>query len=235
MLKKILVGILDITTLTCESELKGAYYFIPAERKQKIKKLKKHSDKMRSFGAELLLNECLLAYKYGNFNKLTILNSSMEDIIKNIQHTDAFQYQVTYNHLGKPVLAGENNIYMNLSHAGDYAVCAIASEPVGIDIEGKRKVNNAVMRKCFSEDEINWVNENINGREERFFRLWTAKEAFSKTTGRGLAQIMEGIYFTEKEKLQFADAELNKQYTIYEFDELRKKGYCLTLVIKEGN
>jgi phosphopantetheinyl transferase len=77
------------------------------------------------------------------------------------------------------------NICFNISHSANYVVCAIADSPVGIDIEGGRKVNNAVAKRYFTEEEIESIHS-----DEDFFKIWTFKEALGKCTGEGLLPVI---------------------------------------------
>lgn len=90
---------------------------------------------------------------------------------------------------GKPYLEGVENFYFNLSHSGDYVVCAVGEKPVGVDIQEYRKGTERIPERFFLQEETEDI-ERIDGteRQERFFRYWTAKEAYGKLTGKGLAQ-----------------------------------------------
>lgn len=93
---------------------------------------------------------------------------------------------------GKPFLRGLANApHFNLSHTRGLAVIAI-SQPheLGVDTEASDRPVNALelARRVFTPREIATL-EPLEGPPltERFFRYWTAKEAFLKATGRGLA------------------------------------------------
>ena len=45
---------------------------------------------------------------------------------------------------GKPVLKDCTNLFFNISHSGDYAVCAVSKQPVGIDIERIRRTSRTL-------------------------------------------------------------------------------------------
>lgn len=171
MLTKMQIAVLNIDMFTCKYLFKKAYDAVPLRRKQKIDQLKKEKDKARSLAAELVLNYCLTAYEdKQNIKKDCIIKKlSQSDIEKSINNKKAFLYEIDYQNGGKPILTGSNPIYFNLSHAGDYAVCIVANVPVGIDIEGKHKINEKVMKKCFSKKEQIWVNEILEEKQERFF------------------------------------------------------------------
>ncbi|MCL0028295.1 hypothetical protein M1M88_01070 [Peptococcaceae bacterium] len=43
------------------------------------------------------------------------------------------------NDYGKPFLKNTNDLYFNVSHSGEWVVCAIHHHPIGIDIEQVKK------------------------------------------------------------------------------------------------
>ena len=89
--------------------------------------------------------------------------------------------------------------YTNLTHSGKVAACAISDQAVGIDIEKARRVSEAVIKKCFTEDEQIQMQLLMRqavtfGGEERakeeFAKIWTHKESAAKLTKEGLARIV---------------------------------------------
>ncbi|QHS56283.1 4'-phosphopantetheinyl transferase superfamily protein [Mucilaginibacter sp. 14171R-50] len=80
-----------------------------------------------------------------------------------------------------------NIIHYNLSHSGDWILMAVATLPVGADVE---YVDDAfpyhdILPDNFSPDEIAYIGQ---GNPARFFTLWTRKEAILKATGQGLGE-----------------------------------------------
>ena len=82
---------------------------------------------------------------------------------------------------GKPYCVGVPCEF-SLSHTSGMIVCAVSDEPVGIDAELLRPAPMRVARR-FTDAE----REYISGSDERFFRVWTRKEAFGKMKGDGLS------------------------------------------------
>ncbi|MEJ7775687.1 MAG: 4'-phosphopantetheinyl transferase superfamily protein, partial [Nocardioidaceae bacterium] len=79
---------------------------------------------------------------------------------------------------------------MSLSHSGGWiAVAACETGRIGIDVEVLRDVTPSLERRCLSAVELAWLDRAQPGvpRSLRFSRLWTAKEAYLKATGVGLA------------------------------------------------
>ncbi len=88
---------------------------------------------------------------------------------------------------GKPGLAG-GEIELNASHSGDLVALAFARvTPVGIDVERRRKLHDALAlaRRYFSEAELAFV-EGAEDIGAAFFIVWTAKEAIVKASGKGI-------------------------------------------------
>ena len=84
---------------------------------------------------------------------------------------------------GKPVVPG-TGLYVSISHSGAYVVCAVDDEPIGVDVETFRDVEEKFMRRVCSEAELSYVLDSC-APERRFWELWTAKEAIFKLTGHG--------------------------------------------------
>ncbi len=90
---------------------------------------------------------------------------------------------------GKPYLA-DNRAFFNLSHTGDWVVCAVADSEIGVDAQLHGICNDKVVARCFTSSEVAWLNDDRDGR---FSRLWTYKEAYIKFTGFGLVLPMSSF------------------------------------------
>jgi len=89
---------------------------------------------------------------------------------------------------GKPVVRHIPSFHFNLSHSGDWVVCAIDDVPVGIDIEEIKPIDLAIAERFFSPDEYqDLLSQPAERQEAYFFHLWSMKEAFIKLTGKGLS------------------------------------------------
>jgi 4'-phosphopantetheinyl transferase len=88
---------------------------------------------------------------------------------------------------GKPRLRGPAMPEFNLSHAGDWVVCAVAPTAVGIDIEQVRAIDLGIAERFFQPGEYTaLLAQPADQQRDYFFRLWTAKEAYVKALGLGL-------------------------------------------------
>lgn len=96
------------------------------------------------------------------------------------------------NHRGKPVLVWPAlSLAFNLSHSADLVVCALGWQcELGVDVEhvAPRERLLALARRFFSADECAALGS-LSGTAQRaaFYDIWTAREAYFKALGCGLA------------------------------------------------
>ena len=99
-----------------------------------------------------------------------------------------------YNSRGKPKIAeflNHQNLQFNVSHSQELALCGITRDRrIGIDLEYLRDIDDAakIAQRFFSPTESALI-ASLHGEEQKqvFFQLWTAKEAYLKAIGSGLA------------------------------------------------
>lgn len=95
---------------------------------------------------------------------------------------------------GKPYFEGDGAPPFSISHSRGYAAAAVGSvigDSLGLDIEradGSYDYSRLAER-FFSEQERKALKES-DFSPEKFFELWTSKEAHAKKSGRGLALIL---------------------------------------------
>lgn len=106
---------------------------------------------------------------------------------------------------GQPVLSG-SKLHVSISHCDDRVVCAVSGRPVGIDIEKIRPIRPGMMERVCTAEELRYVR---GGNEtERFFEVWTAKEAYFKMLGTGITNLqavntltLQKVFFRRDEYL----------------------------------
>ena len=93
---------------------------------------------------------------------------------------------------------------MNLSHTRGMAVCVVWLGPcpttvsVGVDVERiDRRTDIGLADRYFAVEERRQIaaEPDAQRRRELFFRLWTLKEAFVKSTGSGLRTPLDSFAF----------------------------------------
>lgn len=108
----------------------------------------------------------------------------MADTLKEAYHN--LKEYLVYGTHGKPALLGKSAPHFNISHSGNYAVCALSEIPCGIDIQKKKELKNRhIFEKILSTKEQNEVFLSKD-KTSAFYKYWTRKESFLKLTGQGI-------------------------------------------------
>ena len=141
---------------------------MPAERQEKVNAIRFEKGKRLSLAAGMLLEQALDA----------------------AQVTDR---QMAYGENGKPYLTAAENVFFNLSHSGHYAVCALSSHDIGVDVEHFRKFRENLIRRVFLPEEVSRIRETYDNPDEGFSALWTVKESVMKFFGTGIRLMPERI------------------------------------------
>lgn len=89
---------------------------------------------------------------------------------------------------GKPFLVDYNHLYINSSHSNNWVIGALSDTPIGIDIEEIRPINLDIVLDFFTPNELlNFFKVDSELRTEYFYKIWTAKEAYTKCIGTGFS------------------------------------------------
>lgn len=108
-----------------------------------------------------------------------------------------------YSSRGKPQIASslnQDNLQFNVSHSQDLALYGFTYQRIiGVDLEYiKDNIDyKQLAKRFFTTQELQLINS-YPAREQKtiFFQLWTAKEAYLKATGDGLAVSLDTIEFS---------------------------------------
>ena len=152
-----------------EFELKK---WVTEERRKKCLRLKSIRAKKAALAVEYLLNTGLKQWQ-----KQGKLPHSFQD------YSTPISYQK--NQYGAPILP-ESGIWFNWSHSGSYAVCVIGDQPVGVDLQERKKYKQLIAKRYFPESVVKQL-ERLCGpdQEQLFFQYWTLWEACLKARGTG--------------------------------------------------
>ncbi len=98
------------------------------------------------------------------------------------------EIELAENTHGKPYLVHRPDLHFNVSHSGDWVVCAVGPEELGVDVERCNPDAINVARR-FAPEEFAYIHGGAcpEERTERFTEVWTLKESYVKFLGRGLA------------------------------------------------
>jgi 4'-phosphopantetheinyl transferase len=164
------------------------------EQRERLSGYRRRADFLRSLAGEALVRE-VVAKRVG---------AAPEQLV------------IARGEWGKPYLPDYPDVHFNISHSGDWAVCAVSGQEVGVDIEKVREKepSPALIKKVLSEREQGQLAA-LTGEVKKvaFYCFWTMKEAYAKREGRGL-------------RMELATIELNKEAVrVVEFCE----GYVLAV------
>ena len=137
-----------------------------------------------------LIALCRKIWYYIFMNKIYILpiNTDAYEFIKEKackkHNIDINTLEIKRNEHGKPYFKNLPDFHFNISHSTDILAVAISDGKVGIDIE-KLRTPDLRIAKRFCEDEQAYVTE--TDPKNRFFEVWTKKEAYLKYKGTGIS------------------------------------------------
>ena len=118
-------------------------------------------DRHANLLGKTLLRECLMKHGYRLFEK------------------------ISYTEYNRPFIKGA--IDFNISHSGNYVVCAInTAGRVGVDVERMKLLHIEEFKGYMTDEE--WRAIQVSpGHLEKFYDLWTLKESVVKGDGRGMS------------------------------------------------
>lgn len=144
------------------------------EKQNRVENFRSEYDKKRSVAGEMLARK----------------------LLSGCNHISQEQIVFKTGEYGKPYAVGCAEF--NISHSGDMVVCAVADNPVGIDVEMIKPINPGIVRKLCTESDERYIyggncpNEPYEFSDEqlyRFYEIWTAKEAYFKCIGTGIKNL----------------------------------------------
>lgn len=163
-----MITIYALKTVSINEKLLNLLY--PLISKDKIERSKRF--KFQKDAIHCLLGDILL--RYALFHKYNIKIN---------------QLSFTYNDYQKPSIKDYADIHFNLSHSGDWLVCAINNQPVGVDVQEISPIDALSITKRYftTEEQKYFINKNNDEILSIFYDLWCMKESYIKLTGQGLS------------------------------------------------
>lgn len=159
--KKLRVFYSDISALRDRSDQPQLWEFLCCARQQKIKQCKNEDDRLRAFGAGLLLEYGLR--QYGYTQTIPVGSSAAAELEQTGQTRSLQQVRFVYGENGKPYLGtgqGERlPLMFNLSHSGMYVAAAFGTEDIGVDVELMRTGKQKIAQRFFAEDERKYLEK----------------------------------------------------------------------------
>ena len=123
------------------------------------------------------------------YKSILISNSKLYNIASEILLAYALDlplpcdYQTDQN--GKPFISGQK--HFNISHSGDFVVCAVCDDEIGVDVEKVERMSPRLMHKFLADKETAALDSLDEAEIPRYLcEKWVRKESCLKLTGDGL-------------------------------------------------
>ncbi|MCF0168572.1 MAG: 4'-phosphopantetheinyl transferase superfamily protein [Bacteroidales bacterium] len=139
-----------------------------------------------------------LMFKFEKDQKLSVIAYLL------LMHGLKREYSITsaqefcYSEREKPSLKNYPEIHFNISHCPKAVACAIAAEPVGIDVEEMSHYSPDLSEYVHNASENKQI-QSLERPQEEFCRLWTVKESILKITGIGLVDDTKDLIAKHKD------------------------------------
>ncbi|TCN25189.1 4'-phosphopantetheinyl transferase family protein [Mesobacillus foraminis] len=175
--------------------------YVSAERVEKILRLFKNEDKSRALMSELLIRSIIV-------KKFAVNNEQI------LIHRNAY---------GKPYISLGRDFHYNISHSGEWVLCAISHAEIGIDIEEIRPIEYMEIAREFFSMKENDLLKGLTGpaRLECFFELWTLKEAYIKAVGKGMGISLSSFTMSKNDSGDYICELFNYKPQNYQFQVMK--------------
>lgn len=140
------------------------------------------------------------------------------------------------NDYGKPFLPEYPSFHYNISHSGEYVVCVVHDDAVGVDIEYIGPFDLHLAKELFTQDEYQEVLANEDSLAV-FYDIWTLKESYIKAVGQGLSKSLKGFSIKKhtNEAIQITDMQTNRLITDYVCRQYKVENYRLAVCAHHVN
>ncbi|GIN72147.1 4'-phosphopantetheinyl transferase [Bacillus sp. J14TS2] len=127
---------------------------------------------------------------------------------------------VEKNAYGKPFLPNYPHIQYNISHSGNYVVCAVHNQHVGIDVEKVQVFDLCMAKQLFTAFEYRDILNSKN-RILACYEIWTLKESYVKALGKGLAIPLHSfrVRKSDNNEIEVVDMDKNEKVLDYMYKQ----------------
>ena len=130
--------------------------------------------------------------------RFIVARGILRQLLGNYLDIEPKDLQFDYGDRGKPLLKLDRTepLQFNLSHSHEYALYGFTYDClIGVDLEYLRKSDfMKIARRFFSDGEYELLMKaSEDERAKLFFQLWTAKEAYLKAIGTGIADSLADV------------------------------------------
>lgn len=183
--------LMEAGELLLKQNYDSAFRLLDTDRQERVTRMRQDKNKALCMAAGLLP-----AYVLEEYKRTENVCGAAEDILNTgITYVNASQILIACSEKepaviakkanGKPYFKDFPDVFFNLSHSGDYAVCAVSDKEIGVDIQEYRSITGKLADRILHERECSLYRKL---QPEQLLQIWAAKEAFVKCTGDGLSK-----------------------------------------------
>ncbi|EPC8410311.1 MULTISPECIES: 4'-phosphopantetheinyl transferase family protein [Bacillus] len=194
-----------------EEKIERLSLLVTSDKRNKIKNFVNKKDKIRS-----LIGELLVIFAIGEELNIERKNITFEK-----------------NKYGKPYIKEYSNFNFNISHSGDFIVCATDDASIGIDIEEIKHIEYVdIARNFFTTIEWDYIaKEDSYDPLSRFYQVWVLKESYIKCCGMGLSIPLKSFSICINKLLNIAPILNNEnnndfKFKVFDIDPSYKMAVC---------
>ena len=154
-------------------------------------------DKIKLILSEQEIKRAEQFYFEKDKNRFIIHRGFLRTILGNYLNIEPYKIKFEYQKLGKPFIDTTPQIFFNSSHSNNIGLFAISKAgDIGVDVEFIRPLTdiNLLTKRFFAREEYQLIFS-LPEKEglEKFFEMWTLKEAFLKATGEGIGSGLKDV------------------------------------------
>lgn len=200
----------DTSILVGSKTFNLSYALMSGGRQKKIDSFRFTEGKLLSLGAGLMLRQACLDAGLEADEEISVLPS------------------------GKSEFKNHPDMHFSISHSGKYALCMISDCKIGCDIQVFEKPRLNIASRFFSEEENRQLEKCKSPQEKEalFFTLWTLKESFVKTLGKGIDDDFGKFSIICNDSISVKQPFNDKLYSFGSLDF--DKGYCASYCIENA-
>lgn len=134
----------------------------------------------------------ILEYKFFHDQKIRTIARLMllESILQSDYNADLL-HRYALDDKNKPFINGW--FHFNTSHSGELAVLAVCDGPIGIDVQEWKRFEINSLQYILHPEELIWIEAGGQEARQRFFTVWTRKEAVLKADGIGIIHDLDAV------------------------------------------
>lgn len=182
-----------------------------------------HSEKLLGKSSQDRCHDLLCEHERDRYNRFVfekdrhiylVAHAQVRSLLSFYSDVNPADWRFVLNRYGRPSISEQHNtvLHFNLSHTDGLIVSAFArQEEIGIDVENTSLRDSIldIAGTVFARSELDDLNRLPAAMQrQRFFEIWTLKEAYIKAKGMGLSLALDLFWF-----------KLNREGIKIEFDE----------------